>query len=162
MTRILPPRNITGPLILSLAPVAFWGPDSSVRASNTCLAGFFAILAFGLFGDAAAAFLRIRKPRPVRTRLGRDIRIRAGAGCGSTPMVPFWGRFYFRLGLGCSLGANRAFDPWPVARFARLDWPTSNFETASRVPSCLMGPGSLRNLNPLYPRSCCIVIQVYL
>ena len=34
-------------------------------------------------------------------------------GCGSKPMVPFWGRCttHFRL-LGCSLGV-RDFDPWP-------------------------------------------------
>ena len=66
-----------------------------MRASNTCLAGFFAILEAAWNSvrpswDAAAAFLRIRKPRPARTRLGRD-RIRAG--CGSKPMVP-WGRLY--------------------------------------------------------------------
>ena len=38
-------------------------------------------------------------------------------GRGSTPMVPFWGRFtahfsLFEWGLGYSLGV-RGFDPWP-------------------------------------------------
>ena len=39
------------------------------------------------------------------------------SGCGSKPMVSFWGRCtthfsLFQWGLGCSLGV-RAFDPWP-------------------------------------------------
>ena len=39
-------------------------------------------------------------------------------GCGSKPMVPFWGRCtthfsLFQWGLGCSPGV-RDFDPWPL------------------------------------------------
>ena len=42
--------------------------------------------------------------------------VKAGNGCGSTP-IPFWGRCTTRFslfvwGLGCSLGV-RDFDPWP-------------------------------------------------
>ena len=35
-------------------------------------------------------------------------------GCGSKPVLPFWGKIIlvYLWGLGCSLGV-RAFDPWP-------------------------------------------------